>query len=714
MLPSYTIGMQFASQIMMVSLKNTLMLLIMMLGIFIFSTTPAHAQVGIPAGGVELDGYAWSSNIGWISMNCKTGGATGNDICATSNYKATVQTDGTVTGYAWSSNIGWIRFGGLSNFPTAAGTMAVNARMTGTYPDLTFEGWVRACAGDDMNASCTPVVATSTGNGIVWTKHGTVTNASRAISRVAYGNGRYVSLGSLGSYILTSPDGITWTQSTNLTGPWTNITFGNGMFVAVANSGTNRIATSPDGLTWTTRVAPVNNAWQDVIFGNGQFVAMACGAGTTCNSTAGTRIMTSPDGITWTARTSPASDWRAIAYGGGQYVVVGISSAMTSPDGITWTTRTFPATNGAYVAYGNGKFVASVLASGGSPNDFEVLTSSDGGVTWSQTLVPGDTPQSLTFFDPYFVMGAWGFNSTDPVFLYISTDGVTWTRQNYFNPYVTTMTQFYGGVGAGKIVFTSSMSFVDSYYTGVLATSSYTGTGWDGWISLRSTAAPTYSVVMSSTGASATSYAWGSTVVGWINFDDVRFLTPTATLSGTNCTIPAGASTCNSSFSWNIQNAASPNLRNSTRSVTYTTNAAGTTTPYAITQGANTVQARDNNTVLASVVVNGTCAAGTDFANGTTCETTVVPAPVITITTNKTIARTGDTVLVSWTMNPSPIASGTCSVSGPGMPASVTTTGSQTSNALSSKTRFTLTCTGAYGTVRANADVEIIPKASEV
>jgi hypothetical protein len=202
--------------------------------------------------------------------------------------------------------------------------------------------------------------------------------------------------------------------------------------------------------------------------------------------------------------------------------------------------------------------------------------------------------------------------------------------------------------------------------------------------------------------------------MGWINFDDVRFLAPTATLSGTNCTIPAGASTCNSSFTWNIQNATSPNLRNSTRSVTYTTNAAGTTTPYAITSGANTVQARDNNTVLASVVVTGTCTAGTDFSNGTSCEVTAVPAPAITLTTNRSIARTGDTVQVSWTITPSPLASGTCTLSGPGVSTSVTSTGSQTSAALTSKTRFTLVCTGAYGTVRANADVEIIPKASEV
>jgi hypothetical protein len=58
-----------------------------------------------------------------------------------------MSTSGVLTGYAWSNNIGWIRFGGLSSFPTAAGTTAANASVTGTYPNLTFQGWARACAG---------------------------------------------------------------------------------------------------------------------------------------------------------------------------------------------------------------------------------------------------------------------------------------------------------------------------------------------------------------------------------------------------------------------------------------------------------------------------------------------------------------------------------------------------------------------------------------
>lgn len=56
----------------------------------------------------NLDGYAWSSNVGWISFNCE------NVNCDSSNYGVDLGIDENgyryFTGYAWSSNIGWISF----------------------------------------------------------------------------------------------------------------------------------------------------------------------------------------------------------------------------------------------------------------------------------------------------------------------------------------------------------------------------------------------------------------------------------------------------------------------------------------------------------------------------------------------------------------------------------------------------------------------------
>ena len=56
---------------------------------------------------------------------------------------------------------------------------------------------------------------------------------------------------------------------------WYSVTYGNGLFVAVAFDGTNRVMTSPDGTTWTARAAAEANNWLSVTYGNGLFVAVA-------------------------------------------------------------------------------------------------------------------------------------------------------------------------------------------------------------------------------------------------------------------------------------------------------------------------------------------------------------------------------------------------------------------------------------------------------
>lgn len=91
----------------------------------------------------NLSGYAWSSNIGWISMNCTNSGT-----CPTSDYGVNVDAAGNLSGYAWSSNIGWISFqptdvSGCLSGPCPA-TMDSN---TGV-----ITGWARALAGGTANS----------------------------------------------------------------------------------------------------------------------------------------------------------------------------------------------------------------------------------------------------------------------------------------------------------------------------------------------------------------------------------------------------------------------------------------------------------------------------------------------------------------------------------------------------------------------------------
>ena len=114
--------------------------------------------------------------------------------------------------------------------------------------------------------------------------------------------------------------GVDWTirESTADNG-WIAITYGNGLFVAVAYSGINGVMTSPDGVNWTSSVPAAYNIWTSITYGNGLFVAVS-------NTGTGNRVMTSPDGVNWTSRV-PAADnnWSAITYGNGLFVAVAYS-----------------------------------------------------------------------------------------------------------------------------------------------------------------------------------------------------------------------------------------------------------------------------------------------------------------------------------------------------------------------------------------------------
>ena len=66
---------------------------------------------------------------------------------------------------------------------------------------------------------------------------------------------------------MTSPDGQTWTpRAAAEANAWNSVTYGNGLFVAVAKSGTNRVMTSPDGITWASGAAAEANTWNSVTY----------------------------------------------------------------------------------------------------------------------------------------------------------------------------------------------------------------------------------------------------------------------------------------------------------------------------------------------------------------------------------------------------------------------------------------------------------------
>ncbi|MDB4273901.1 InlB B-repeat-containing protein, partial [Algibacter sp.] len=284
---------------------------------------------------------------------------------------------------------------------------------------------------------------------------------------------------------LSNNPGADWTAQTSAAdNNWTSVTYGNGLFVAVASINIlidNAVMTSPDGITWTAQISSGNNLFTSVTYGNGLFVAVG-----------NLSLMTSPDGITWTSRTAPTdSDWRSVTYGNGLFVAVSFydNGVMTSPDGVTWTSRTSPySVIWKSVTYGNGLFVA-VSSSPGLVNS--VMTSPDG-ITWTaRTSTTGDGWESVTYGNSLFVAVAYDNVMTSP-------DGITWTAQtsatnNYWNDvtYGNGMFVAVSSTGTGNramtspdgMTWTSRASAVDNswnsvtYGNGQFVAVSTTGTG---------------------------------------------------------------------------------------------------------------------------------------------------------------------------------------------------------------------------------------------
>jgi hypothetical protein len=96
-----------------------------------------------PVADPHVRGWAWSSNIGWISFDCRDVGACGI------NYKTALNmTTGAVAAgnehWAWSSNIGWIDTNPAGGYPEAP-----NHGLQFNTNDGTVTGWMRAVANGD-------------------------------------------------------------------------------------------------------------------------------------------------------------------------------------------------------------------------------------------------------------------------------------------------------------------------------------------------------------------------------------------------------------------------------------------------------------------------------------------------------------------------------------------------------------------------------------
>ena len=187
---------------------------------------------------------------------------------------------------------------------------------------------------------------------------------SSDIARVATGVNNAVMVAS--EYSTNTTDGSSWSYPYNFgwaSGTGGRVAYGNGRFVAVGTGYYDNIKYAQDaawGINWNyTNFNPFGlgyfdgQSWTGVAYAGGKFAVV----GNINNNYdfSGNTVLTSTDGEEWQVGTLPATQvWDVIGYGGGFMAFRNAQSGQgasnvvyTSPDGITWTMVT--ASSGTYV-----------------------------------------------------------------------------------------------------------------------------------------------------------------------------------------------------------------------------------------------------------------------------------------------------------------------------------------------------------------------------
>lgn len=163
------------------------------------------------------------------------------------------------------------------------------------------------------------------------------------------------------SFVWTSPDAVTWTQTATITGFIAGCGAAvAGIYVALDNNG--KFSTSNNLTTWSAPalVGASIDYYSGIVYALGMFVVAGGNTG------GAPKLYTSVNGTTWTSRTITApAGLNNVKFGNGTFVAFGGNGGgdgfiRLSTDGINWATGAVSITGGDSLAdavYGNGLFV---------------------------------------------------------------------------------------------------------------------------------------------------------------------------------------------------------------------------------------------------------------------------------------------------------------------------------------------------------------------
>lgn len=193
-------------------------------------------------GAYSTDGINWNeftlpASQGWHSVTYGNG--------------KFVAVAGSSTGAYSTDGINWTTM----TLPTSQGWYGV------TYGDGKF---VAVAANSDKGAYST--------DGITWTEMSMPENAGWF--SVVYGNGKFVAITQGLTIAAYSLNGTAWSKITLPISASEGIAYGDGKFFVVPDN-SNYGAYSTDGINWTKMSMPTSQSWRYVTYGNGKFVAVA-------------------------------------------------------------------------------------------------------------------------------------------------------------------------------------------------------------------------------------------------------------------------------------------------------------------------------------------------------------------------------------------------------------------------------------------------------
>lgn len=266
-----------------------------------------------------------------------------------------------------------------------------------------------------------------------------------------------------------------------------SVAYNGKIWVAVGSGGT-AIATSTDGLNWVARASPLS-VGNSVAWNGKLWVVVGSGTAT---------VVTSVDGTNWVSRGKPiATDGYAIIWDGTKFLAGGTGTSSTnklieSYDGITWTGIPFTSLSEIYALASNGY----IWLAGGRQGTVSIFTttmcfSQNGGYSWSNvsSAYPGGESgvvlskgtRNFAWNGSLWIAVGDGISRVQeeidgfiqfvdtPRAIATSIDGITWTGQ---------LNNYFPNSGAYGVEWNGSQWFVGGFGASTSLITSTNGTTW--------------------------------------------------------------------------------------------------------------------------------------------------------------------------------------------------------------------------------------------